>query len=97
MFSFSIKRLAVLPMRRRNIFIKNKDFKSCTGCAHFLEHSTNYPYDSLPNDEKYEKYGKCKMFGEQNLVSGNVEYDYATWCRQDKYKCGIHGKYFTPL
>ena len=93
MFSFSIKRLATLTTRR-TIFIKNKDFKSCAGCANFLEHSTVYPYDSLPNDEKY---GKCKMFGEQNLVSGNIEYDYATWCRQDKYKCGIDGKYFTPL
>lgn len=76
---------------KRHLFITNKGFKSCKNCIYFLEHKTNYPYDSVPNDEKY---GKCKIFGEQNLVSGEIHPEYAVWCRQDNTKCGKDGNYY---
>ena len=78
---------------KRTIFIKNKDFKSCASCIHFIEDTSNYPYDPPANNEKN---GKCKLFGEQNLVTGNVHHDYAVWCRQDVSKCGVGGKHYTP-
>jgi len=77
---------------KRTIFIKNKDLKSCASCIHFLEDVSNYPYDGPSNNEKY---GKCKMFGTQNVVSGSINLEYAVWCRQDVSKCGIDGKYHT--
>ncbi len=77
---------------KRQLFIKNKSLKICINCVNFIEHKTNYPYDSLPNDNLYSK---CKMFGEQNLITGEIENKFASTCRVDNTKCGIDGKYFT--
>jgi hypothetical protein len=79
-------------MKRTIFFIKNKDFKPCVSCIHFIEDTSNYPYDLSANNEKY---GKCKLFGEHNLISGNVKHDYAIWCRQNVNKCGIEGKHYS--
>ena len=79
---------------KRSIFIKNKDFKPCISCVHFIEDISNYPYDAPANNEKY---GKCKLFGELNLVTGSGQHDYAVWCRQDASKCGPTGKHHTTL
>ncbi len=77
---------------KRHIFIKNINFNLCKTCIYFMEDRTNYPYNPVPNNEKY---GKCKLFGEQNLVSGEIQHDYAVWCRQDNTKCGKDGNYYT--
>jgi hypothetical protein len=37
------------------------------------------------------------MFGETNLITGEIEYDYASMCRHDNTKCGIDGKYFNTI
>lgn len=87
----NLKPIVAINIVKRTLFIKNKDIKPCSSCIHFIEHTPNYPYEDSPNDEKY---GKCKMFGEQNLVSGQVHHDYAVWCRQDNNKCGIIGKHY---
>jgi len=65
-------------------FIRNKKIPICSKCLHFIEHTNNYPYDSIPSNE----YGKCKKFGEVNMITGNIEYDLATDCRLDNNKCG---------
>jgi len=77
---------------KRHLFIKNKNVKSCKTCLHFIEDKSNYPYDPPSNNEKY---GKCKIFGEQNLVSGEIHPEYAVWCRHDNTKCGKEGTYHT--
>jgi hypothetical protein len=76
---------------KRHLFIKNKNSKLCINCIHFIEDKSNYqpPDDTL--------YGKCKMFGEQNIITGEVENDLATMCRYDNTKCGINGKYFNTI
>jgi hypothetical protein len=74
------------------IFIRNKELPICLNCLHFIEFTNNYPYDSIPSDEKY---GRCKKFGEVNLISGNIEYDFAKNCRLNDNKCGILGLEFT--
>jgi hypothetical protein len=38
--------------------------------------------------------GKCKLFGEKNLVSGIITYDYASVCRISENRCGINGKHY---
>jgi hypothetical protein len=71
-----------------NSFIRNKNFPTCINCLYFIEDKTNYPYDSIPNDEKY---GRCKKFGEVNLITGIIDYDLASNCRLNDNKCGIIG------
>ncbi len=69
-------------------FIRNKELPICTKCTHFIEHTNNYPYDPIPSNEKY---GRCKKFGEVNVITGAVEYDLASHCRLNNKKCGNFG------
>ena len=86
-------------------FIKNSDLPICGNCVHFInsfdsyakkgiqnspENKTNYFYDDVPIDNL----GKCKMFGKKNIVTGQIKYEYAENCRENKEKCDIQGKYF---
>ena len=73
-------------------FIRNVEFPICLHCVNFIEHVNNYPYDEMPNDGIY---GRCKKFGEVNLVTGSIDYDFATRCRADSTKCGSIGKEYT--
>ena len=69
-------------------FIRNKELPICSNCVHFIEHRNNYPYDPIPCDEEY---GRCKQFGEVNLITGAIEYDLARHCRLNVSKCGKFG------
>ena len=69
-------------------FIRNTKFPACNNCLYFIEHKNNYPYDPTPDDKKY---GKCKKFGEINLITGIIDYDYAMDCRLNSEKCGKTG------
>jgi hypothetical protein len=73
-------------------FIRNKALPICSNCLHFIEHKNNYPYDPIPCDTKY---GKCKKFGEVNLITGTIEYDVASNCRLNANKCGNFGLEYT--
>jgi hypothetical protein len=70
------------------IFIRNIKLPSCFNCVHFIEHTNNYPYDPVPCDTQY---GRCKRFGEVNLITGEIEYDLARNCRNEIGKCGKIG------
>ena len=70
------------------IFIRNTKLPNCINCVHFIEHANNYPYDELPNDKLH---GRCKKFGQVDLVTGSIEYDFAINCRSDTKKCGELG------
>jgi hypothetical protein len=78
-------------IQKRFLFIKNTNFKSCVNCINFIEEKHNYPYEELPNDKLY---GQCKKFGTQDLVTGQIENDFAVLSRSNDKKCGIIGKYF---
>ncbi len=73
------------------IFIKNFNIPVCINCVHFIKDVNNYPYDPPPDDNKY---GKCKVFGQNNFITGELEYDYAYDCRMNDKKCGITVKYY---
>jgi hypothetical protein len=73
------------------IFIRNKCLPICANCIHFIEHTNNYPYDPLPDDRFY---GKCKKYGELDLISGVINHDFAKHCRMDNTKCGKMGTDF---
>lgn len=72
-------------------FIKHKDLPICIKCAHFIEYKNNNPYDVPPNNKEY---GKCKLFGKQDMVTGEINYAYASLIRMDESKCAEKGKYF---
>jgi hypothetical protein len=76
------------------IFIRNKNLPSCINCINFIGHTNNYPYDELPSDKLY---GKCKKFGDNHLVTGLTEYDYAKNCRDDINKCGKNGSEYIAI
>ena len=61
--------------------IRNVDKKTCSQCIHFSRN----PISSL---------NECMKFGEKNLISGHISYDFAGSCRHDETKCGVYGKYF---
>jgi hypothetical protein len=71
------------------IFIRNSELPICAQCVHFVEDTSNYPYDPPP---KSTDYGKCKKFGEVDLITGSLEYDFAKICRLNVEKCGPMGK-----
>jgi hypothetical protein len=72
----------------QKIFIRNTELPNCFNCLHFIEYKNNYPYDPIPCNTQY---GKCKKFGEVNLITGVIEYDFANNCRNDVNKCGKLG------
>jgi len=67
--------------------LRNLKYPVCINCVHFIEHTNNYPYDPLPDSREF---GKCKMFGEIDLITGTIEYDYAKNCRETSKKCGTN-------
>lgn len=75
----------------RSLSIKNGNFPLCINCMYFIKDTSNYPYDPPPNDKLF---GRCKMFGEQNMVTGELEYDYAATSRIRENKCGTSGQFF---
>jgi hypothetical protein len=75
----------------KNLFIRNKDLHICSNCIYFIEHKNNFPCDSLPSDILY---GKCKKFGEVDIITGIVKYDFANICRDNNKKCGKYGYHF---
>ena len=66
--------------------------KLCINCKHFIPHDVRWPYEK-PN-HRYE--GRCKMFGQQDLVTGNHVYAYALDMREEP-KCGPSAQFYEPL
>ena len=69
--------------------IKNIHLPSCKNCRFFK------PYTSM-GSEFASSSGKCVKFGEKNLFTDEITYDYASSCRISENKCGEYGKYFEP-
>ena len=80
------------PFSSQKIFIRNTKLPICSKCLHFIEHTNNYPYDPIPNDKQY---GRCKKFGQINMITGEIEYDLASDCRLNLSKCGKFGSEYT--
>lgn len=63
-------------------FVRNLNYPACANCAHFI------------NDTISITYARCKMFGEMDLVSGKITYEFADFSRSSHKLCGITGKLF---
>lgn len=65
-------------------FIKNINIPSCKTCIHYKPYSYNGDYSTL---------SRCEKFGEKDIITDEIKYDYADSCRKDESKCGHIGKF----
>lgn len=61
--------------------IKNNVVPICKNCIHFLP-------------SEYSSLSRCNMFGEKNVIDGEIKNKFADSCRDDKNMCGLEGKHF---
>ena len=61
--------------------IKNIHYPACKDCIYFI------PDESI-------MFSKCSFFGEKNIITGEIEYDFADLTRDNEKKCGINGTYY---
>jgi|688.fasta_scaffold641011_2 hypothetical protein len=73
---------------KRHIVIKHEYINSCSNCIFFIKPTFRYP------EVQSTFHGKCKQFGEKNIITGEIEQYNALKCRVDKSLCGIEAKHF---
>jgi hypothetical protein len=66
-------------------FIRNKELPICSNCLHFIEYTNNNPFAG----------NRCKKFGELDVITGAITYDYAAVCRLGDDNCGKKGSQYT--
>lgn len=64
--------------------IKNHDKPICATCQYFQ------PAIHHLSKESAVEYGKCKYYGEMNILDGKVKYEYASIVREND--CGLEGR-----
>jgi hypothetical protein len=57
-----------------------------------MEYKFLYPHDELYSYKS--KIGNCALFGKQQLVTGEIEYDNALECRTNELKCGKKAQFY---
>ena len=62
-------------------------FAKCTNCIYY--EPRDHPFTNCLS--------KCRRFGERDMESGRITYEYADLCRKNENKCGQVGKYFEPI
>ena len=67
-------------------FIKNVDLPSCKNCIHYMPSVYHLEFTSTLN--------RCSKFGEKDMITDEIKYDFAESCRRDEKKCGEKGEYF---
>ena len=66
--------------------IRNANIPSCKNCIYFNPKYTNNDFTSSLT--------RCTKFGDKNILTDEITYDFADCCRNDETKCGKEGKYF---
>ena len=66
--------------------IKNINIPSCKNCIYYKPNNFNNDFTSTFN--------KCEKFGEKNIITDIITYNFADLCRNDESMCGNEGKYF---
>jgi len=65
--------------------INNFDKPACISCK-FYKPEQYSTFDSISS--------KCSLYGNKNLHTGEIEYSYATYCRNNETLCGEEGKLY---
>lgn len=82
LFTFTFT--TVFSMEKKQ-FLINLKVPICKNCVYFK------PYKF---DGKFYDLGKCTKFGKMDIVSGIIEYNYASTCRTDNNLCSFNGTYY---
>ena len=64
--------------------IKNINVPSCRNCIYYKPEL----------NENHSELSRCTYFGEKNIQTDIISYEYAYLCRSSENKCGLQGKYF---
>ena len=80
----------ISPIVKRHIVIKNEHVTSCSNCLFFIKPTFRYPEPEI----QANLYGRCKQFGEKDIITGEVENLHALTCRKDRTLCGFEAKHF---
>jgi hypothetical protein len=76
--------------------IKNLNKPFCINCTHFLKYKSQYPQGEMYENDRDVVFSTCKMFGNSDLVTGEIKLVLCTKSRSDMFMCGEFGKYFEP-
>ena len=83
--------LIMMSIRSFSSFItKNKTH--CMNCVNYIKYKYTYPEDEIY--ERKTTVGNCSLFGKQDLITGEINYEDALICRMHESKCGIKGVHF---
>jgi hypothetical protein len=66
--------------------IRNANIPSCKSCIYFNPNYINNDFTSYLT--------QCTKFGNKDILTDVITYDFAYSCRDDETKCGKEGKYF---
>ena len=64
--------------------IRNVDNPACKNCMYYRTRLFDNDFTS--------SFNKCSKFGEKDIMTDEITYDYADICRYDESKCGKGGK-----
>jgi len=65
--------------------IKNINIPACKNCIY---------YKPKLYDDFTSSFNRCENFGEKDIITDKIEYNFADSCRNDESKCGKEGKFF---
>lgn len=68
--------------------IKNINIPSCKNCIHYKP--------SYSTTDFTASFNTCNKFGQKDIITNKISYDFAFMSRNDESKCGKKGKYFEP-
>ena len=77
--------LLTLPLIRGDKIIQNINVPACRNCMYYKPSTYNDFSSSL---------NRCEKFGTKDIISDEIDYDFASYCRKDEAKCGKDGKFF---
>ena len=78
-------------IKQINKIVLNNNLKLCIDCVYFTKHKSKKLCE-FSNDTN--QLSKCTKFGVKNLVSGEIEYEYANVIRNSNRLCGKLAKHF---
>lgn len=72
----------------RDVYIKNFRLPTCRECVYYK------PGSKEEDPFKISNWDKCMKYGEKNVVTGEINYQYADFVRKQESQCGLSGKHF---
>jgi hypothetical protein len=79
-------RFLSLSLINSDKIIKNINIPSCKNCIYYKPNILHNDFTS--------QFNKCEKFGEKDIITDIIRYNFADFCRNDESMCGKEGTYF---